>query len=78
MSQHKNGGNSGGTLYTVVLGEMAFSYDNVYILQQGVCILTYKTNACNFVSISKLRSAFAWLDYFVSHHANQPLTFMVP
>jgi len=34
-SQHKNGGDSGGTLYRVVLGEMVFSYNNVYILQQG-------------------------------------------
>jgi len=30
----------------------------------------YKTNASSFVSISKLRSGFAWLDYFRSHHAN--------
>jgi len=34
-SQHKNGGDSRGTLYRVVLGEMAFSYDNIYMLQQG-------------------------------------------
>jgi len=39
----------------------------------GVYILTYKTNACSFVSIWKLRSGFAWLDYFRSHHANYPL-----
>ena len=35
-----------------------------------VCILTYKTNAHSFASISKLRYGFAWLDYFVSRHAN--------
>ena len=36
-----------------------------------VYILTYKTNAHSFASISKLRSGFAWLDYFASsHHAN--------
>jgi len=72
-SQNKNGGNSRGTLYRVVLVEMVFSYDNVYILQQGegeVYILTYKTNAWSFVSISKLRSGFTWLDYFGSHHTN--------
>ena len=42
MSQHKNGGDNVGTLYRVVLGEMAFSCDNVYILQQGgkIYILT--------------------------------------
>jgi len=34
-SQHKNGRDNSGTLYREVLGEMAFSYDNVYILQQG-------------------------------------------
>ena len=61
-----------GTLYRVVSGEMVFSYDNVYILQQRegeVYILTYKTNAHSFVSISKL-TAFTWLDYFMSHHTN--------
>ena len=73
MSQNKNSVDSRGTLYRVVLGEIAFSYDDIYILQQGegeVYILTYKTNAHSFVSISKLRSGFAWLDYFASHHAN--------
>ena len=35
-----------------------------------VYILTYKTNAHGFAFISKLRSGFAWLDYFTSHHAN--------
>ena len=38
-SQNKNGVDSRGilrgTLYRVVSVEMAFSYDNVYILQQG-------------------------------------------
>jgi len=38
--------------------------------EDEVYILTYKTNAHSFASISKLRSGFAWLDYFVSHHAN--------
>jgi len=75
MSQNKNGSDSRGTLYRVVLREMAFSYVNVYILQQlgRWGIHTYKINARGFASISKLRSGFPWLDYFVSHHANQPL-----
>jgi len=72
MSQHKNGSDSRGILYRVVSGEMVFSYDNVYILQQGgrLGIHTYKTHARSFASISKFRSGFAWLDYFGSHHAN--------
>jgi len=35
-----------------------------------VYILTYKTNARSFASISKLRSSFTWLDYFALHHVN--------
>jgi len=73
MSQNKNSVDSRGTLYRVVLGEIAFSYDNIYILQQGegeAYILTYKTNAHSFAFISKLKSGFTWLDYFASHHAN--------
>jgi len=35
-----------------------------------VYIFTYKTNVCSFASISKLRSGFVWLDYFVPHHVN--------
>ena len=48
MSQHKNGGDSVGTLYRVVLEEMAFSYDNIYILQQGGRwgIYTYLQDKC--------------------------------
>jgi len=46
----------------VVSGEMAFSYHNVYI---HIYILTYKINVHSFASISKLRSGFAWLDYFM-------------
>ena len=51
-SQNKNGVDSRGilrgTLYRVVSVEMAFSYDNVYILQQGegeVYILTRQMRA---------------------------------
>ena len=63
-SQNRNGGDSWGTLYRVVLRDI---YDSVYILQQGRRwgIHTYKTNAHSFASISKLRSGFAWLDYFI-------------
>ena len=35
ISQRKNGGNSVGTLYKVVLGEVAFRCDNINIQQQG-------------------------------------------
>jgi len=35
-----------------------------------VHILTYKTNAYSFATILKLRSGFAWLDYFASHYVN--------
>jgi len=35
-----------------------------------VYVLIYKKNVCSFVSISKLRSGFAKLDYFESHYTN--------
>jgi len=45
-SQRKNGHDSVGTLYRVVLGEVAFPYDNVNLEQgmaylQGKCVLFY-------------------------------------
>ena len=47
MSQHKNRGNSRETLYTVVVGEMAFNYDNFYISSKGseAYILTRQMHA---------------------------------
>ena len=59
-SQHKNSSDRVKTLlYRVVLGDMTFYYDDVNIQQQGEAyILTYKTKAHNFVSVSKLRSGF--------------------
>ena len=50
---------------------MVFSYDNINTAARAkgeIYILTYKTNAGSFASISKLRSGFTWLDYFASHH----------
>jgi len=54
MSQNKNGGDSRGTLYRVISGEMTFSYDNVYVLQQGegkVYIYTYLQDKCAQFSV---------------------------
>ena len=47
---------------------MAFSYDNVYILQQGGRwgILTHKTNACSFASIPNL--GLVSPGWIISHH----------
>jgi len=60
MSQRKNGRNSVGTLYRVVLGEVAFRYDNSNKKQGMLYILNYKANAHRFISVSKLKSGFAW------------------
>jgi len=61
-SQRKNGHNSVGTLYRVVLGEMAFHYNvNLQQKEQGaVYILTYKANEHRFISVWKLKSGFTW------------------
>ena len=50
-----------GTLYRVVLGKVAFHYDNVSIQQQGTKVrCTYLQNKrAPFISITKLRSGFA-------------------
>ena len=69
----KMASNSVETFYRVVLGEMVFSYDNVYILQQGGRwdIHTYLQDKCAQFCVHTDRSGFAWLDYFASsHHAN--------
>ena len=52
-----------GTLYIVVLGKIAFCYENVVYYSKGqgeAYILTYKTNVHSFVSKSKPRSGFVW------------------
>ena len=70
-SQLKNDGNSVGILYRVVLREMVFRYKIIYIQQGEAYVLSYKANVSSFVSLSKLRSGFAWCDYFtLPHHAN--------
>ena len=79
MSQRKNGSNSVGTLYRVVLGlweRWCFAMIMlIYIYskkgQGEAYILTFQINVHNYISVSKLRSGFAWWDYFASpHHAN--------
>jgi len=63
-----------GGLYTEWYGERwrLAMITFIYCSKGGaeVYILTYKTNARSFVSISKFRSGFTRLDYFRSHHAN--------
>jgi len=72
-SQNKNDGNSGGLCTEWyrkrwLLAMITFTYCSK---EKGeLYILTYKTNVCSFACISKLRSGFAWLDYFASHHGN--------
>jgi len=85
MSQRKNGRDSVGTLYRVVLGEVAFRYDNVNLQQQGASygVHTYiqekcapfyihmKTQVC-FRLVGLFRFAKSYLLTFYLHYLMIP------